>query len=94
MTFISEAEYKVAEANGIDRMLVYRRVNEQGWSNERAITEEVNEKHRATGAWKRWEHMAVVTYQNFRTRLSRGMSEEMAALTPPRKARGRSACSA
>ena len=93
MNFISEAEYQTAEANGIDRMLVYRRVNEQGWDNERAITEPVNDKHHATGAWKKWEHIAVVTYQNFRTRLSRGMSEELAALTPPRKARGR-ACSA
>ena len=86
VTFISESDYQTAEANGIDRMLVYKRVNECNWKLERAITEPVNDKHRATGAWKRWEHIAVVTYQNFRTRLSRGMSEETAALTPPRSA--------
>lgn len=87
--YLTEQDYKVAAEHGLERILVYRRVYECGWEVERAVTEPVNEQHRATGAWKQWEHIAIVTYQNFRTRLSRGWSEQEAALTPPRKPRGR-----
>lgn len=87
--YLTENDYRVAKENGLERILVYRRVYECGWDVERAITEPVNEQHRATGAWEQWKNIAVVTYQNFRTRLSRGWTEEEAALTPARKPRGR-----
>ena len=85
---LTEETYKIAEENGIRRDLVYRRVIENGWDVSRAIIEPINTKNHATGAWKRWEHISVVTYQNFRTRLSRGWTEAEAALTPARKPRG------
>src|SRR5690606_7631526 len=93
MEVLTEQDYRIADENGIERLLVYRRVNECGWNIERAITEGVNEKHRPTGAWDRWKEAAEqngVSHQLFRTRLSRGKSEEEAALEPPRKSRGRS----
>lgn len=89
---LTENDYRIADENGIERLLAYRRVNECGWSVERAITEDVNDKHRPTGAWERWKQIAEkngVSHQLFRTRLSRGKSEEAAALEPPRKPRGR-----
>ena len=89
---LTEQDYRVADENGIERLLVYRRVNECGWDVERAITEEVNDKHRPTGAWDRWKQVAQkngVSHQLFRTRLSRGKTEEEAAFEPPRKPRGR-----
>lgn len=89
--FLTESDYRIAAENGLDRSLVYRRVNDIGWSIERAIMEPVHQEHRATGAWERWKDVAVVNYQTFRTRLSRGKSEEMAALTPAKKPRGRTA---
>lgn len=92
MEVLTEQDYRIADENGIERLLVYRRVNECGWSVERAITEDVNEKHRPTGAWDRWKEIAEengVSHQLFRTRLSRGKTEEEAAFEPPRKPRGR-----
>lgn len=89
--FLTESDYRIAAENGLDRSLVYRRVNDIGWSVERAITESIHEENRATGAWTRWKDVAVVNYQTFRTRLSRGKSEEAAALTPAKKPRGRTA---
>lgn len=89
---LTEQDYRIADENGIERLLAYRRVNECGWNIERAITEGVNEKHRPTGAWERWKEAAQrngVSHQLFRTRLSRGKSEEEAACEPPRKPRGR-----
>lgn len=89
---LTDNDYSIAQANGVDRLLVYRRVNEHGWDIERAISEQVNEKHRPTGAWGCWKQIATengVSHQLFRTRLSRGMTESEAAQTPPRKARGR-----
>lgn len=87
--FLAESDYRIAAENGLDRNLVYRRVYENGWSVERAITEPVHEENRATGAWARWKDVAVVNYQTFRTRLSRGKNEEEAALTPAKMPRGR-----
>ena len=90
---LTEQDYRIADENGIDRLLVYRRVIECGWCVERAITEEVNEKHRPTGAWDRWKEVALkngVSHQLFRTRISRGKTEAEAACEPPRRARGRS----
>lgn len=84
-----KALYRVAAENGLSRDLVYGRINESSWDAERAVTEACNEKHRATGAWERWKDIAVVNYQLFRTRLSRGKTEEQAALEPAKKARGR-----
>lgn len=89
---LTDHDYSIAQANGIDRLLVYRRVNEHGWDIERAISEQVNEKHRPTGAWDKWKELAQrngVSHQLFRTRLSRGKTEEEAACEPPKRARGR-----
>lgn len=86
--YLTEDKYEIAEENGISRKVVFRRVVENGWDITRAITEPVNTKHHPTGAWERWQHVAVVSYQNFRTRLSRGWTEAEAALTPARKPRG------
>lgn len=88
--YLTMQDFEIADSNGIKRKSVERRVYDFGWEIERAITEPINERHYATGAWSRWESIAVVTYQNFRTRLSRGWNEHDAALTPPNKPRGRS----
>lgn len=87
--YLTPQDFEIAEENGIKKKTVERRVMDFGWDIERAITEPVNERSYATGAWAQWEHIANVTYQNFRTRLSRGWSEQDAALTPPGKPRGR-----
>ena len=83
--YLTEMDYAVAERNGIERLLVYRRVFECGWDAERAINEPVNEKHRPTGEWDKWKGIAVVSHNTYRVRRSRGMSEEAAALTPKRR---------
>jgi len=83
--YLTEWHYAEAEQNGIERLLVYRRVIECGWDTERAIREPVNEKNRPTGEWEKWKGIAVVSHSTYRVRRSRGMSEEAAALTPIRR---------
>lgn len=83
--YLTECDYKIANENGIDRLLVYRRVYECGWEIERAITERVNDKYSPTGEWHKWKDVAVVSHGTYRVRRMRGMTEAEAALTPKKR---------
>lgn len=85
--FLEEEDVKVAEQNGISRELLRRRINEWGWTRERAVSEPKHEHKVQNGTWEEWKDIAVVSHGTFRVRLVRGWSEERAALTYPSHSR-------
>lgn len=81
--YLDEGDVKRAAENGVSRELLRRRINEWGWTRERAVSEPKHEHKVQTGAWDFWKKVAVVSHGTFRVRLLRGWSEEAAATTPP-----------
>lgn len=79
--YVTPDDYETAEKNGIDKLLVYQRVN-NGWDVDRAITEPVNTWCLHNGIWDQWKDKAVVCYKTFASRLNRGMTPKEAATTP------------
>ncbi|PIC72410.1 hypothetical protein [Sporosarcina sp. P17b] len=90
--FLLEDDFLTAEANGISRRLATQRVQEYGWTVDRAITETPNRPNEAfQNLWEEWESIAKqnhVTRDNFynRTRI-RGLSPEEAATKPVRRSK-------
>lgn len=81
--YITPEDYETAKQNGIPESTVYRRVNQQGWDIDRAITQPLAKHSEKTGAWPRWKDKAVVCRGTFSSRINDGWTEEKAALTPP-----------
>ena len=87
MGYISPEHYKIAESNGIGRKTLYTRVHLYDWDVERAITQPVR---KGPSVWEAWKDVSKVNRAAFYVRVSRGMTHEEAALTPPgRKNKGK-----
>lgn len=90
MYYLTGADYKVAEANGIPRDDAYNRYYRCGWDKERALTEPVGTYVRVTPnmkAWEEWKEVAKknkITKEMFFNRLNRKkkMTPEDAATRP------------
>ena len=83
--YITPEDFKVAEANGLDRQLVHSRVYHRGWSVQRAITQPVKEK-RPKRDWK-YLHKRLeengIPLSTFYTRVNQlGMTSEKASSMP------------
>jgi hypothetical protein len=76
---LSENDYKIAEANGIPRNIVYMRFYRHAWDKEKAITQPVRQR---LYLWEKWKDKAVVSETTFRNRVHKGWPEEKAATTP------------
>ena len=77
---ISSEQYQIAESNGIGRKTLHTRVYSNDWEIERAITQPVRKE---PSIWHEWKDVAKVNRAAFYVRISRGMTPEEAALTPP-----------
>ncbi|WP_179865792.1 hypothetical protein [Bacillus pseudomycoides] len=64
-------QYEIAEKNGISKSTVYQRINIQGWTVEKAITEPlfVSMKERYSEQWKIAEKNGIL-YRTFRSRIT------------------------
>lgn len=74
-------EYAAAEEIGITPAMLDRRVREQGWPKERAMTT----PPRKLTDRSRWRYVAEqngIMYAAFMSRINLGWSEEVAAITP------------
>lgn len=84
--YITPEHYKTAEGNGIPAHAVYRRVNEENWSIQRAITQPLGK--RTKSQWPQWKEIAIrngVGYQTFVQRVNtQKWTPEKAATTTPR----------
>jgi len=77
-------QYEIAEKNGISKSTVYQRINIQGWTVEKAITEPlfVSMKERYAEQWKIAEKNGIL-YRTFRSRITNlKWSPEEAATIP------------
>ena len=83
--YITPEHYKTAEENGIPAHAVYRRVNEENWSIQRAITQPLAK--RTKSQWSQWKEIATrngVGYQTFVQRVNtQKWTPEKAATTTP-----------
>lgn len=81
--YITTEHYDIAKQNGIKELTVYNRVNNLGWSIQRAITEAP--KKRKTTGWNKWKQVALsngICYETFTTRVNKGMSAKESATIP------------
>ncbi|ULT55429.1 hypothetical protein L1999_20315 [Neobacillus drentensis] len=82
---LTDAQWKVAEQNGIPRQYVRNRL-QKGWSEERAITDPVRPYK---GLYKKYYHKCReigLSREGFNKRLRMGMTPEQAATEPKRGA--------
>ncbi|MMZ47329.1 hypothetical protein D1872_89720 [compost metagenome] len=84
--YVTPEDYAKAEANGLDRKVVYHRVYHYGWDIERAITTPKRKKHtKEWGSWKPYYALMDkhgIDRKTFYTRVRKGMSPEEAATRP------------
>lgn len=90
--FLLEEDFQTAEANGISRRLANQRVEVNGWSIDRAITEVPRNRNEAfQRIWGEWETTARqngVSRRNFWQRIrTLGLTPEEAATKPVRKSK-------
>lgn len=86
--YLTEQDYKVAQANGISPRNAYQRVHYYQWDTQRAITEPLREY---IGTWQEWKETCAkngISNPCFNARLKKGMLPEEAATLPVGK-RGR-----
>lgn len=79
--YITPEEYAAAEKYGIAPAMLDRRVREQGWPKEKAMTT----PPRKLTDRKQWRAMAEkngIAYDAFMSRINRGWSMEQAAMQP------------
>lgn len=80
--YLTDEHYRIAEENGIERIRVYQRVNENGWDIQRAITQPVK---RHSTVWREHEELANkngIKCTTFISRIKKGMTPKEAATTP------------
>lgn len=81
--YITDEHYTIAKQNGIKELTVHNRVNNLGWSVERAITEKPMQ--RKSTRWKEFKDISLsngIGYNTYVTRVHRGMSCELASTLP------------
>lgn len=79
--YITPEEYAAAAANGIRPRMLERRVREQGWDKETAMTTPPR-KQTDRSRWRAVADQNGISYTTFMSRVNRGWSEERAAKTP------------
>ncbi|EEL78780.1 hypothetical protein bcere0028_56090 [Bacillus cereus AH1271] len=79
---ITDDQYLIANKNGISKKNVYQRVNEYGWSIEKAITQPLhNTKNRKTDrALMLLAELNGINYATYRQRIKDGMNPHEAAV--------------
>lgn len=89
MSYVTPAQYEIAEKNGLDRKLVYGRVYSSGWEVEEAITLPRGAR-RAETSWSKWKDLASehgVCKRTFFSRVNKSKMTPHQAATEPVKAR-------
>lgn len=81
--YITPEEYALAEKNGIRPVMLDRRVREQGWPKERAMTTPPRKLTDRSRWWKVAEKNGL-NYNTFMNRIKLGWPEEKAATQPLR----------
>ncbi|MGM1047623.1 MAG: hypothetical protein ACQEXX_15935 [Bacillota bacterium] len=79
--YITPEEYQEAAKNGIRPAMLDRRVREQGWSKERAMSTPPR-KLTDRSRWRKVAEVNGINYDTFMTRVRRGWTEEKAANHP------------
>lgn len=82
--YITPEEYATAEKYGIPPAMLDRRVREQGWSKDRAMTS-LPRPHKPRGFYGKWASLAErngIKYDSFMTRIRKGWDPEKAATQP------------
>ncbi|WP_180235595.1 hypothetical protein [Bacillus toyonensis] len=81
---ITNEQYLIANKNGISRRNVYQRVNEYGWSIEKAITQPLynTNKRKTDRALMLLAEANGINYATYRQRVKDGMDPREAAVKP------------
>lgn len=80
--YITDAEYAIAERNGISKANVYNRVNHLGWSVERAITESIRKPDAVRMKYLQLAKKNNISATLYCNRLKEGWGYREAATTP------------